>query len=169
MNRYLIRTDREENKTQILKLGNPVERIGLIYTDFILRPGTRDITKEEIVDPETSKSIGQVRLYRKDDLIVVRFGGKDVVVIDREGTYTENGEKIPFRRYDVKDLTSERYSKLIEMGLDHAYSLGDKSQLSHIFCFGKDNSLASVVFGRSGSEGTEVALKGLGLSLSKRI
>ena len=103
MNRYLIRTDREENKTQILKLGNPVERIGLIYTDFILRPGTRDITKEEIVDPETSKSIGQVRLYRKDDLIVVRFGGKDVVVIDREGTYTENGEKIPLDK-DLWDV-----------------------------------------------------------------
>jgi len=169
MNRYLIRTDKDERKTLIVRMGNPLERVGLIYTDFLLRQGNRDITREDIVNPETSKPIGQVRLYRKDNLIVVRFDGKDIAILDRNGTYNEDGEEVPFRRYDARNLTSEKYQRLREMGLDHAYSLGQKSQLSHIFCFEKDNSLASLVFSRDGNEGTQTALTGVALSLARRI
>lgn len=169
MSRYLIKTDQNERKTQIVKIGHPLERIGIVYTDFLLRLENRDITKEDIVDPETNKPIGQVRLYRKDNLIVVRFEGKDIATLSRQGVYNENGEEVPFRGYDTKDLSLEKYTKLREMGLHHAYSLGKKSQLSHIFCFERDNSLASIVISRDGNEGTRVALTGLALSLAKRV
>ena len=169
MSRYLIRTDKGERKTQIVRMENPLEKVGLIYTDFLLKPKGRDITKEDIVDPETNQPLGQVRLYGKNNLIVVRFEGKDIATLDRKGVYKENGEELPFRKYDAQNLLSEKYAKLREMGLDHAYSLGKKSQLSHIFCFEKDNSLASIVFDRNGSRGIGIALNGLALSLAKRL
>ena len=62
MSRYLIRTDKKERKTQIVRIVDPLERIGIIYTDFLLKPESRDITKEDIVDPDTNKTIGQLRL-----------------------------------------------------------------------------------------------------------
>ena len=47
--------------------------------------------------------------------------------------------------------------------------LGKKSQLSHIFCFERNNDLASLVFEKGQSEGVQIALMSLALSLAKRI
>ena len=169
MNRYLIRTNSEEKKTQIVRLGNPMERLGMIYTDFLIRPENRDITKEDIVNPSTNKPIGQVKLYGRENLIAVRVNGKDIASFNRDGRYFERGKIIPFVRYGKKDLSSEKYAKLMNMGIDHAYSLGKDSTLSHIFCFERNGGLASIVFGKKETVEIDDALKGLALSLAKRI
>lgn len=170
MEKYLVKTNKDEKKTQIVRLGENPERIGLVYTDFLIRPGIRDINSEEIVDPLTNKAIGQIRIFRKKDIIVVRTNGKEIAALGRDGSYREDGLDIPFRRYDKKDLSSERYSQLRSLGLNHAYSLGEKSQLSHLFCFERNGDLASLVYSKEGAEGgLNLALKSLALALAQRI
>jgi len=169
MAKYLIRTNGRERKTHITGLGNSSERLGLVYTDFLLRPENRDITKEEVIDPLTNKSIGEIRLNWKGNLIVIRSNGKNICTINEKGEYHEEDKRIPFRRYGKKDLMSEKYERLRNMGLDYAYSLGENSTISHAFCFERDGDLASVVFGKNEDVNINDALKGLGLSLFKRV
>jgi len=169
MTRYLIKTDKHEKKTHLVSLGNPLERIGLIYTDFLVRLDVRDITSEEIVDPSENKAVGQIVLYKKKDIITVRLNGKEVASLNRDGEYSEEGSQIPFKRYERDNLSTEKYERLLSAGLDHAYSLGEQSALSHIFCFERGRDLASIVYGRNKQEGLSTVLKGLVLSLAKRI
>lgn len=168
MNRYLIRTDKNERKTRIVSLGNPSKMIGLVYTDFLLRLGGKEITKEEVVNPETDKPIGQIVLHRKNDLVVVEYGGKEIAALSKTGDYREGGQKMPIKTYSADDLPQEKYANMRAMGLKYAYSLSEKSRISHAFCFERGNNLAGIVFGRDGEERSE-ALKGLALILAKRI
>jgi len=168
MERYLIKTDREEKKTHIFSVGNGTERIGLVYTDFLVREGMRDITNEEIVGPD-NRPIGSVELHRKNNLVSVRSGGKVVAAVEMDGAYREDGDKMKMKEYGLPSLDSERYAKLREMGLTHAYGLEKKSALSHLFCFERDGNLASTIMGK-GEEGcVDGAFKGMALAIKKRI
>ena len=139
-----------------------------MYADFILKANSRDIKREDIIDMDTNKPIGQIRLFNRDGIISVRFRSKEVASIDREETYKENGNKIKIQRYDSDVLTSEKYDGLREMGLDHAYSLGKKSNIAYVYCFEREENLAGVVIGRD-DESEEAPFKGLALTLAKRI
>lgn len=170
MEKYLVKTDKDEKKTQIVRLSDHPERIGLVYTDFLIRPEVRDITSEEIVDPLTNKIIGQIRILRKKNLIVVKANGKEIAALSREGFYREDGLNVSFKKYNEKNLSSEKYAQLHSLGLNHAYSLGKKSQLSHLFCFERNGNLASLVYSKDGAEeGLNIALKSLTLALAQRI
>ncbi len=169
MTKYLIKTDTEERKTHIIKLQSPIERIGLVYTDFIVRPDTRDISREEIVNPQINKSIGHVNLHKKEGLVSVTFEGREIATINRDGGYKEDSKEVPIRRYNSTDLSSDKYARLKQMGLTHAYSLGEESSLAYVFCFARNGGLASIAISREEKEGTNIALKGLALSIATRV
>src|SRR3989344_4400928 len=104
MTQYIIRTDREERKTHILRLDSrkdreekdKVERIGLIYTDFILREGMRDISAEDVVNPINKKVLARVNLLKGSKLISLgKF--RELASIDECGVYTERGKAVPYR------------------------------------------------------------------------
>lgn len=166
MNKYLIRINQEEKKTHIIDMSNHLRTIGLTYADFLSMPNKGDITKEKIINPNAGKLVGEIEMYGKDNLISVKFHEKEIAVLNRKGVYIEDGNEIPFKKYN--DFSLDKYTKLKEIGLDCAYSFGEKSQLSHIFCFVKGNGLASTVFG-NGNGGSEVALKGLIFALANGI
>ena len=56
MAQYLVRTNKDEKKTYILRVGTPAEIAGVIYSDFNLNLGNRDISTEDIVNPLSNKS-----------------------------------------------------------------------------------------------------------------
>ena len=53
------------------------------------------------------------------------------------------------------------------MGLTHAYSLGDRSSLSQVFCFEKDVNISGIIYAREPDNFS--ALKGLTLVIAQRI
>ena len=129
MAKYLIRIDGKERKTHVIGLGDSSKRLGLVYTDFLLRPENRDITSEDIIDPLTDKLIGEIRLNWRGNLIAIRSNEKNICTINGKGEYREENKRVAFRRYEKTDLMSEKYERLRSMGLDYAYSLGEKSAI----------------------------------------
>lgn len=168
MTQYLVRTDKNEKKTHILRVGTSAEVAGMIYTDFNLGLGNRDISTEDIVNPLSNKSIARVQLYQYGNIIAVNSKKKELSAYTQNGEYKEEGIIIPYRKI-TKDvlLSKQEYKTLKEMGLTHAYFLGDKSSLSQVFCFEKDADISGVIHARESDDVS--ALKGLALVLAQRI
>lgn len=168
MNQYLARTDKEKKKTYILKVGNTQELEGVIYTDFNLRLGNRDISAEDITNPKTNKMIAQVELYKEGNIVSITSKRKELSAYTQNGDYKEDGIIIPYKRV-AKDVLLSRteYRQLKEMGLTHAYILGDTSPISQIFCFEKDSDICGIIY--AGKDDNMSALKGLSLVLAQRI
>jgi len=165
---YLVRTDKDEKKTHILRVGTPAEVAGVIYTDFNLGLGNRDISAEDIVNPLSNKSIARVQLYQHGNIVAVKSKRKELSAYTQNGEYKEDGIIIPYRKM-AKDvlLSRQEYKELGEMGLTHAYFLGDRSSLSQVFCFEKDADISGVIHAREADDLS--ALKGLVLVLAERI
>ncbi len=168
MTQYLVRTDKDEKKTHILRVGTPAEVAGILYTDFNLNLGNRDITPKDIVNPLSNKSIARVELYQHGNIVDVRSKRKELSAYTQNGEYKEGGIIIPYRKM-AKDVLLSRpeYKALEEMGLTHAYFLGDRSALSQVFCFSKDSNISGVIHSREPDDTS--ALKGLSLVLAQRI
>ncbi|MEI7719044.1 MAG: hypothetical protein WCI72_04200 [archaeon] len=168
MAQFLIRTSSEEKKTHLVRVGNPAERRGIIYTDFKFALGIRDVSQEEVIDPVTNKAIGNVRLYKNDKILGVYSHNKEIATFTSQGEYTENGIVIPYKKMTQEVLLARpEYKFLEQMGITHAYFLGDGSSLSQVFCFQKGEDISAIV----DSKDTEYdsALKGLLLAITKRI
>jgi len=168
MAQYLIRTNREEKKTYVLRVDNPTEIIGLIYTDFNLALKNRDISLEDVVNPLLNKQIVQIHLYQNGNIISINSRKKELSSFTEIGEYKEDGLVIPYRKM-TKDilLSKSEYKSLEEMGITHAYFLGEKSMLSQVFCFEKDGNLSGIVHTKEMD--FDAALRGLTLSLAQRI
>lgn len=168
MAQYLIRTNKDEKKTHILRVGAPAEVAGMIYTDFNLGLENRYISTEDIVNPLSNKSIARVQLYQHGNIVAVNSKRKELSAYTQKGEYKEKGIVIPYRKM-AKDVLFARpeYKTLEEMGLTHAYFLGDRSSLSQVFCFEKDADISGVIHAREADDLS--ALKGLALVLAQRI
>ncbi len=168
MSEYLIKTNKDEKKTHILRVGTPTEIVGMIYTDFNLGLGNRYISKEDIVNPSSNKSIAEVQLYPHGNIVSIKSKGKDISTYTQDGEYKEEGIVLPYRKI-VKDVLLSRpeYKKLKDLGVTHAYFLSDKSALSQVFCFEKDADISGVIYARETDDVS--ALKGLALVLAQRI
>ncbi|MBI2044855.1 hypothetical protein HYT23_02250 [Candidatus Pacearchaeota archaeon] len=168
MTQYLIRTNKDEEKTYILRVGTPAEIAGMIYTDFNINLGDRDISTEDVVNPLSNKSIARVELYRNGNIVAVELKRKELSAYTLNGEYKEGGIVVPYRRM-TKDFLASRqeYKTLGEMGLTHAYFLGDESSLSQVFCFEKEADISGLVNSREADDIS--ALKGLALVLAQRI
>jgi len=178
MTQYIIRTDREERKTHILRLDSrkdreekdKVERIGLIYTDFILREGMRDISAEDVVNPINKKVLARVNLLKGSKLISLgKF--RELASIDECGVYTERGKAVPYRKVSRESLLAMQGYENLEGKefLTHAYFLGKESSssLSQVLCFEKEGNLASIV--ESKNDGIVFPLISLPLVFYQRI
>ena len=168
MAQYLVRTNKDEKKTYILRVGTPAEIAGVIYSDFNLNLGNRDISTEDIVNPLSNESIARVELNQHGNIVAVKFKRKDLSAYTQNGEYREEGIIIPHRKI-ARDVLLSRpeYKALEEMGLTHAYFLGDSSSLSQVFCFEKDADISGVVYVRESDDIS--ALKGLALVIAQRI
>jgi len=165
---YLVKTDKQDKKTHILRVGNPITRLGMVYTNFNLLPKIRDISKEDIINPNTNKEIGEIRLYNEGNIISVKSKRKELSALTQFGEYKENGVIVPYRKLTKAVLLSKKeYKTLEEMGVTHAYFLGDKSPLSHIFCFEKDGNFSGVIYAKEPDDNN--ALRGLTLALAQKI
>lgn len=168
MAQYLIRTDKDEKKTYLLRVRTPVEIAGILYTDFNLELGNRDITSEDIVNPQSNKEIARVELYQHGNVVAVRSKRKELSAYTQDGKYKEGGIIIPYRKMTKNVLLSRpEYQRLEEIGLTHAYFLGDTSALSHVFCFEKDSDISGVIHSRESDD--DSALRGVSLVLAQRI
>jgi hypothetical protein len=168
MTEYIIKTDKEDKKTHILRAENPAVRLGMIYTDFTILPETREIFTEEIVDPRTNKAIANLEVYNKENILSVNSKREELSAITRDGEYREKGVIIPYSKLAKASLLLKKeYRPLKEMGVTHAYFLGEKSSLLQVFCFEKDGDLSGVVYSRDANDTS--ALKGLALVLAQRI
>ena len=176
MTQYIIRTDREERKTHILRLDSrkdreekdKVERIGLIYTDFILREGMRDISTEDVVNPINKKVLARVNLLKGSKLISVgKF--RELASIDESGNYTERGKAVPYRKVSRESLLAMQGYENLEGRefLTHAYFTSENSSLSQVLCFEKEGNLASIV--ESKNDGIVFPLISLPLVFYQRI
>ena len=168
MAEYLIRTDNQERKTHVSRVGTPAEVAGLVYTDFNLKLGNRGIASEDVVNPLSDKAIAQIHLYQNGNVIYVNSRRKELSAFTENGDYREDGVIIPYRRM-AKDVLLARpeYKALEEMGGTHAYFLGDMSSLSQVFCFAKGSDISGVIHSREADDVS--ALKGLTLVLAQRI
>jgi hypothetical protein len=146
MAQYLIRTDRVDKKTHILIVSDPAESAGVIYTDFNLVPGNRDIGSEDVVNPLSNKSIAQIRSYQNGNIISVNSRRKELSAFTEHGDYKEDGIFVSYRKM-ARDVLLSRpeYKSLEEIGITHAYFLGDRSTLSQVFCFKKDGNISGLV------------------------
>ena len=168
MVQYLIRTNKDEKKTYILRVGTPAEIAGVIYSNFNLNLGNRDISTEDIVNPLSNKSIARVELNQHGNVVAVKSKRKELSAYTPNGEYKEEGIIIPYRKIAKNILLSRpEYKSLEEMGLTHAYFLGDRSSLSQVFCFEKDADISGVVYARESDDIS--ALKGLALVIAQRI
>lgn len=168
MAQYLVRTDKNEKKTHLLRVGTPAKVAGILYTDFNLQLGNRDITSEDIVNPLSNKSIARVELYQHGNVVSVRSKRKELSAYTQDEEYKEAGIIIPYRKMSKDVLLSRpEYIALEEMGLTHAYFLGDRSSLSQVFCFAKNSDISGVIYSRESDDTS--ALKGLSLVLAQRI
>jgi len=168
MAQYLVRTNKNEKKTYILRVGTPAEIAGVIYSDFNLNLGNRDISTEDIVNFLSNKSIARVELNQHGNVVAVKSKRKDLSAYTQNGEYKEEGIIIPHRKIAKNVLLSRpEYKALEEMGLTHAYFLGDRSSLSQVFCFEKDADISGVIYARELDDLS--ALKGLALVIAQRI
>ena len=165
---YVIKTDKKDKRTHILRAGTQTTRLGMIYTDFNLSPETREILTEEIIDPRTNKAIADIRLYNHGNIISVNSKRKELSAMTQFDEYKEDGIIVPYRRLTKAVLLSkEEYKTLEEIGITHAYFLGEKSPISQVFCFERDGDISGVVYSRDSNDTN--ALKGLTLVLAQRI
>lgn len=168
MAQYLVRTNKDDKKTHILRVGNPAEIAGVIYTDFKLSLGIRDVSAEDVVNPLSNNTIAKVYLYEDENIVSVRSKGKELSAYTQDGEYKEGRIVIPYRKMarDVL-LSRQEYKALKGMGVTHAYFLGGLSSLSQVFCFEKQADISGVIHTREADDTS--ALKGLSLVLAQRI
>ena len=165
---YIIKTDKKDKKTHILRAGTPTTRLGMIYTDFNLSPETREILTEEIIDPKTNRAIAEIRLYNDGNTISVNSKRKELSAMTQFGEYKEVGVVVPYRRLTKAVLLSkDEYKALEGMGITHAYFLGGRSPISQVFCFERESDISGVVYSKDSND--DNALKGLALVLAQRI
>lgn len=172
---YLIRTNRllQEAYTHILRLdGDKKKKLGLIYSDFsiITNPG-KDISREDIVEPKTKKTIGRIELYQDNSAIKVFFGKKEMSSLSIENEYKEDGILIPCKKLSkARLLAKEEFRHLEELGVTCAYFLDEKSNISRVFCFERNKDLSGLVYTKEIEDNdTSPAFKGLALVLEQRI
>lgn len=181
---YLIRTDKIERKTYIISIGNSEKkddeisrvenpkRIGLIYSDFLLYPDSKDLLSEEIIDSVSEKPIARLNVYEGNYAIRLTLAKKnrELASLDKNWIYRENGSEIPMKKIPKTILLKKSgYEKLENSGLLHAYILGEKSSLEKVFCYEKDGDVSGVVYTKGNDIGLDTPLKGLALVLAKRI
>ena len=170
MTEYLIRTSHAEKKTYLIKNdAKDFKYMGIIYTDFLLNPGTRDISLEDIADPKTNKTLAQLQLG-KTDRITVYSKGKEIAAYAKNDEYRENGTIITYTRTPKSLIISrQEYKHLEEMGLTHVFYFQGESSLGHVLCFEKDKNLAGLVYAKEREDELSQALRGLVLVLASRI
>jgi len=165
---YIIKTDKKDKKTHILRAGTPTVRLGIVYTDFNLSPETREISTEEIIDPKTNKAIAEIRLFNNGNVISINSKREELSAVTQFGEYKEGGVIVPYRRLTKAVLLSRpEYKSLEEMGITHAYFLGESSPISQVFYFERKGDISGVVYSKDSSDNN--ALKGLALVLAQRI
>lgn len=174
MTKYLIRTDREEQKTHIYT-AEPNQEIGLIYTDFTTSADQRDIKLEDIVNPKTNKRIGRIELFVKDEIAIVRrkkfidFSKKGIASLKKDETYKEDGKEVEVIRLPAEVLLrNEKYKQFANMGLTHAYFL-DGSPIEQVFCFMRGGNVSAIVYTSEKGNNVDTALKALPLALQDRL
>ena len=171
MANYIIRTDKGQKKTYIVRVGTTQKNLGVVFTDFNLHLGIRDITIDDIVNPDNNKSLASIRLYQNENILSVNSKKKELSALSLHGDYKEEGIIIPYRKLTKSMLLSkEEYKALEEMGVTHAYFIGDKSPIAQVFCFEKEGDISGIVYARNPDDDKpSVALKGLTLVLAERI
>jgi len=171
MTEYLIRTDKEEKKTYVFRIETTPKNIGLVYTDFNLNPGIRDITLDDVVNPDNNQPLAKIRLYQNGNVLSVNSKKKELSALSLQGDYKEEGIIIPHRKLTKSILLSKQeYKALEEMGVASAYFIGDKSPIAQVFCFEKEGDISGVVYTRNPADNEpSTALKGLTLVLAERI
>ena len=168
MTQYLVRTNSEQRKTHILRVGDPAETIGIIYTDFNLKPDNRDISEEDIIDPSRKNTIAKIQLYKNGNIISIRQKKEEFSSYTQDGEYMENRITIPLRKMPKDILLSrEEFRALEEMGLTHAYFLGNQFNLSQVFCFEKEGDISGIIHTKEPDDTS--ALMGVTLTLAQRI
>jgi hypothetical protein len=198
MSDYLIRTDKAEKKMRIVRLGNlgsQNELVGMIYTDFNLYQGMRNISKEEIVDSH-GKKLAVMRLFGDTDMISVANNDGILSAFSNDQNYTENGIVMPYRKFSRPQILERpEYSHLDRLGVTHAYFLDERSCISKIFCYERNGEISGIITERDdtkddirnasgltveqtsrsnirhsiGQDDYTAALKGLSLMLAQKI
>jgi hypothetical protein len=154
--KYLIIT--KEKKTYI---SQEDEIKALIYTDFVQKRDSKNISLEDIVDAETKKKIAQISLF-KDDIINVYTKWKNLASLE-DGEYKQDKKVITYRESTKAMLENKEEYEDIE-NLTRAYFLDNGVQ---IFCFEKDGELGAWVY--TNDEDLTSVLKTLPLVLKKRV
>lgn len=167
MGKYKVRTDRDEKKTYIVDTENEGNAY-LIYTDFVLRPKFRDISKEDIVTENWKKRVGKIILRNGDDTFTINKKRRELCGIDQDLQYRELGNPITYKR-QIRDVLLSRpeYENMDDDGLSHAYFFEDASELSSVFCYEKDGNVSGLI--NTKNEDRDSMLKGLPFVLLKRI
>ncbi|MEA3229461.1 MAG: hypothetical protein U9P44_00975 [archaeon] len=169
MTEYLIRTDRKEKQTYIVKLGDSNKMIGLIYTDFVLYSGCRSIFIEDIVDSGSNEKIAEIKLYDNGNIFSVYLEEKKFSSIDLAEVYKDETDVISYEKHDKAQLLEKQGCLGLEdMGISHAYFFeGDMTQ---VFCFEKSGDVAGIVTMKyEGTDSDRVMLKALPLIMAERI
>ncbi|MFH1073375.1 MAG: hypothetical protein V1743_08150 [Nanoarchaeota archaeon] len=171
MTQYIIRTKKEEKRTYLFHMGQTPECLAMLYTDFYVRQGMRAITLEDAVNPRTHRELAKIQLYTEDAIISVMRNNREISGLTMAEEYREDGIIVPCTKLTKpRILSKEEYTPLEELGVTHAYVLGDKSSLSQVFCFEREGDLAGIVFIKDRKDHDPVlALKALPLVLAERI
>jgi len=173
MTEYIIRTNNKQAKTYIVKTvknDKPV-LLGLIYTDFLVTPQSRDIFSEEIINPANQKVIGRVKLYKDEKIISVNSKGvfgSELSSLSQDEVYNEFGKPISTNKISSQIILAKpEFKHLSDAQLTHVYEFDKKSILESIYCFEKGNDLSAVINARD--DNFDSALVGLTLALAQRI
>lgn len=173
MTSYLIRTDRELNKTYFLQIGDENNLIGSTYTDFMLYKETRDITIEDLVD-EKLRTVANIKIGNENNLIEIssKYGllksKKVISKVTRDGRYFELDNEINYVKISKTDLLMKpAFAILKERGVTHAFFPEKKSVISSMFCYERDGDISAVFETRGDDE--SLALCAVPLFLSDRL
>ncbi len=172
MTQYIIRTNALDKKIfifQAAEANQTPQKIGVIYTDFLLNPDIRDISSEEIIEAQTNKIVGNIKLFDEEKAIrILNKKKKEISAITSEGAYSEAGKEIHYDKLiNAQLLSRPEYSHLEKMGVTQAYFLNENSVLQDVFCFEKGRDISGVVNTRK--ENIDFCLAGLTLVLGERI
>lgn len=147
MTDYMLRTDANEKKTTIVRLGDTPQTVGMIYTDFLLQPSSRDISLEDVIG-QKRKVIARIRLFTEEDILIsVESMGiikKRLGAINGTKQYIERGKLVPYRRLSREALRST-YPGGEEIGITHGYELDPSSQYTRIICCSRESNLAGII------------------------
>ena len=168
MANYLIKTDKESQRTFIFDMAKKQQLIGSVYTDFDLLRTKKEIRKEDIVDSNL-KPIAQIEIFTGDDIIRISKYFKEISSLNQNWKYKENSNIISFNKHNIEQLKDPSLESLKNQGLVNLYTFPKTSVLQQVACFEQNGDLAGLVQGRNGDSGLEVALAGFPFVVGKRV